>query len=37
MFGIGITEIAVFMIFSFVCIGVPVAIVFLLVFLLRKP
>lgn len=37
MFGIGVTEIVVFLIFGFVCIGVPIGIVYLLVFLMRKP
>ncbi len=37
MFGLGLTEILIFLVIAFIVFGIPIAIVVLLVFLLRKP
>jgi hypothetical protein len=37
MFGLGLTEIVIFLVIAFIVFGIPIAIVVLLVFLLRKP
>ena len=37
MFGLGLTEVLIFLIVGFIVFGIPIAIVLLLVSLLRKP
>ena len=37
MFGLGVTEMVIFLVIGLLVFGIPVAIVVLLVFLLRKP